>query len=213
MERRLLAFVTGLTVLAGSSLAAQEVRLTEDRANARFMLNGQEITIQRNQDTTHRLTGEYALTSRTCPAYCIQPIVAAPGVTTIAELETIGFLEEMVTAGDGLLIDSRPPARFAGGTIPGAVNIPHAAISPGNPYLSEIMIALGARSQGGGALAFDDAMELAIFCDGPWSGDAKQTIDNLLVAGYPASKIQYYRGGMQAWQSLGLSLSRQSNEG
>ncbi|HAY41475.1 MAG TPA: sulfurtransferase, partial [Gammaproteobacteria bacterium] len=27
----------------------------------------------------------------------------------------------------------------------------------------------------------------------------------LLQIGYPASKLKYYRGGMNSWQSLGLS--------
>ncbi|MGD8570515.1 MAG: rhodanese-like domain-containing protein, partial [Gammaproteobacteria bacterium] len=31
-------------------------------------------------------------------------------------------------------------------------------------------------------------------------------IKNLLALGYPAEKIYYYRGGMQAWQSLGMTV-------
>ncbi|MGA1179662.1 MAG: rhodanese-like domain-containing protein, partial [Marivivens sp.] len=31
-------------------------------------------------------------------------------------------------------------------------------------------------------------------------------IRNLLEVGYPAERIFYYRGGMQAWRMLGLSV-------
>jgi hypothetical protein len=39
-----------------------------------------------------------------------------------------------------------------------------------------------------------------------WCGQSPHAIKNLLALGYPAEKIYYYRGGMQAWQSLGLTV-------
>lgn len=192
---------------------AQEVRLTPDQPTAQFAVNGQTLTIQRNQNTAATLTGDYARTSRACPPDCIQPMIVAAGVTTIGELETIRFLQDIVANTQGLLLDSRPQAGFASGTIPGAVNVPYAALEADNPYLVEILKALGARSQGGGSLTFTEAMDLAIFSDGPWSGDAKRAIDNLLAAGYPPGKIRYYRGGMQDWLSLGLTVSIPQNQG
>jgi rhodanese-related sulfurtransferase len=37
-------------------------------------------------------------------------------------------------------------------------------------------------------------------------------IKALLEVGYPAEKIKYYRGGMQAWTSLGLSVVGEAAE-
>lgn len=213
MKHSHVAFALGLAVVSGTGAAAQQVGLTPDRLAAEIELNGRTITIERNQDLAATLTGDYARTSRACPPDCIQPMVAAAGVTTIAELEVIAFVETLVATTGGLLIDARMPGQFATGTVPGAVNVPHAALASGNPYLTEILVALGARSQGGGSLTFSDAMELAVFGDGPWSDDADRAIENLIAAGYPPGKIRYYRGGMQDWLSLGLTVSRPQTEG
>lgn len=72
---------------------AQEVRLTEDRARVTFLFNGSEVTIGRIQDQSHQLSGEFARTSRACPPFCITPMVVAPGVQTLGELEVLAFLE------------------------------------------------------------------------------------------------------------------------
>ncbi|SMY06518.1 rhodanese-like domain-containing protein [Flavimaricola marinus] len=200
-----------LAVGFGSALTAQTVPLIEDLTEVRVEVNGNVISIQRDQAIASRYSRQAKLPWN-CPPDCIQPLIAAPGVTTIAELETIAFLETMVSTSLGLLIDTRAPGQFAQGTIPGAVNVPTAALAPGNPYLGEILLALGAQTQGG-ALNFDTALDLTVFGAGPSSDQAVRTIDNLLAAGYPASKIRYYRGGMQDWQSQGLSLSVHQNEG
>ena len=52
---------------------------------------------------------------------------------------------------------------------------------------------------------FTDAKELLIWCNGPWCGQSPRAIKGLLSLGYPAEKLYYYRGGMQMWQSLGLT--------
>lgn len=197
----------------GTAGLAQDVQLTQDRAAAQFVLNDRPIIIQRIQDTDNQLTGEFSRTSRACPPHCIQPMIASAGVSTIGELETIAFLESIVASSGGLLIDSRLPAEFSAATIPGAVNVPATALAPDNPYLNDILMALGAQSAGGGSLSFFEAMDLAVFGAGPWSDDASRTIDYLLAAGYPAAKLRYYRGGMQSWQSLGLSLAPLQNGG
>ena len=36
--------------------------------------------------------------------------------------------------------------------------------------------------------------------------DVRTAINHLLSAGYPANKLSYYRGGMQAWRYLGLTV-------
>jgi len=52
---------------------------------------------------------------------------------------------------------------------------------------------------------FDKAKTLVLFCNGSWCGQSPTTIKGLLKIGYPAHKILWYRGGMQDWESLGLT--------
>jgi rhodanese-related sulfurtransferase len=56
-----------------------------------------------------------------------------------------------------------------------------------------------------GVLDFSGAKTLYLFCNGLWCGQSPQAIKALLTIGYPASKLKYYRGGMNVWHSLGLS--------
>jgi rhodanese-related sulfurtransferase len=44
-----------------------------------------------------------------------------------------------------------------------------------------------------------------LWCNGPWCGQSPRAIRALISLGYPAEKLYYYRGGMQMWQSLGLT--------
>ena len=201
--RAVAAFV--MLILAAASVAAQEVRITPDMAQVTLQLRGRTVTIVRNQDTGHRLTNAYAKTSRPCPPFCIHPMKAAPGVETVGELELIEFLSSHVAEGRGLLVDARLPAFFRKGTIPGAVNLPFSTVEDTNPYRDEILMALGAKRTGPG-WDFSQALDLLAFCNGPWCDQSPRMLRNLLGAGYPAHKLRYYRGGMQDWLLLGLSV-------
>ena len=55
---------------------------------------------------------------------------------------------------------------------------------------------------------FSDAKTLVLFCNGMWCGQSPNNIKNLLKFGYPADKLKWYRGGMQAWSILGLSTAK-----
>jgi hypothetical protein len=46
-----------------------------------------------------------------------------------------------------------------------------------------------------------------------WSNDAPNAIGHLLAAGHPANKLFYYRGGMQAWAHVGLTILQPQNPG
>ncbi|MGB5337485.1 MAG: rhodanese-like domain-containing protein, partial [Gammaproteobacteria bacterium] len=52
---------------------------------------------------------------------------------------------------------------------------------------------------------YSNAKTLVVFCNGMWCGQSPNNIRNLLKFGYPAHKIKWYRGGMQAWEMLGLT--------
>jgi rhodanese-related sulfurtransferase len=192
-------------MLLGQPGWAEDVRITADIAAKQIVLNGQTINIGRIQDKANVLTGEFTKTSRACPPFCIHPISAGAGVETLGEIEVLAFLEKNVAQGTGLLIDSRVPEWFAKGTIPGAVNVPFTTLEPTNPYRDEILKALGGVKTASG-WDFSAALDLAMFCNGPWCDQSPRAIRNLTEAGYPPEKLRYYRGGMQLWLLLGLSV-------
>ncbi len=183
---------------------AQQVQLSETQNQAAFTVNGRSFVIARDQDNATVLTGEFAKTSRPCPAFCIQPMRVSAGVEPIGELELIAFLETDVAAAAGLLIDARLPDWFGKGAIPGAVNVPFAALDAENPYQIDILVALGATQSADG-LDFSTANTLVIYGNGAWDAQGTRAITNLIAAGYPASKIMNYRGGLEDWLHLGLS--------
>jgi hypothetical protein len=106
-------------------------------------LNGLTFTVTRNQNMNATLQGEFARTSRACPLDCIQPMRIADGVATLGELELLDFLEDRVTGGTGLLLDTRVPAEFATGSIPGGVNVSVATLDPENRFRDDILRAWG----------------------------------------------------------------------
>ncbi|MCU0802577.1 MAG: rhodanese-like domain-containing protein [Rhodobacteraceae bacterium] len=187
--------------------AAQNVRLTEEMAEAQVTIAGQDLLITRNQDETAVLTGDFTKTSRACPPFCLQPMAPVSGVGVLGELEVISFLQDRVAAGQGALIDARLPEWYAKGSIPGAVNLPFATLASDNPYRNDILLALGAQPLGGDTFDFSAALELTVFCNGAWSDQAMRALRALRAAGYPPEKLHYYRGGMQDWQMLGLTVA------
>lgn len=204
---RVLVVMTGfLATLAALPLAAQDVRISETQAQSTFSVGARDFTISRNQDVDAALTGEFAKTSRPCPDFCIQPMITASGVRPIGELELLDFLETDVAGATGLLLDARLPDWFAKGSIPAAVNVPFAALDPQNPYQNDILRALGAELRGD-ILDFENAQSLVIYDNGVWDAQATRAITNLIAAGYPAGKIQNYRGGLEDWVHLGLTTT------
>ncbi|HGG04643.1 MAG TPA: rhodanese-like domain-containing protein [Aliiroseovarius sp.] len=193
-------------VITSVQATAQDVRITPDMDTFSVTINGEVIEIGRIQDTSNRLTSEFAKTSRPCPPFCIHPMSAAPGIVTIGEIEVLEFLTSHVSEGRGLLVDARVPEWFAKGTIPGAVNIPFPTLDETNPFRDEILKVLGAVDVGG-KWNYDNALDLALFCNGPWCDQSPRAIKALMAAGYPPEKLRYYRGGIQMWMLLGLSLN------
>lgn len=200
--RAFLWVAVALTV--GSAVAAQDVALTASQADVSIELNGQQITISRTQDTDAVLSGEFAKTSRPCPAFCIQPVIPAAGVTPAGELEVIEFLQKNMANNTGLLIDARLPDWFNKGAIPGAVNVPFATLSAENPYQADILRALGAAPTDDG-FDFSNALNLMIYGNGPWDAQGTRAVQALIAAGYPPALIQNYRGGLEDWLHLGLT--------
>lgn len=200
-----------MTAFAGALVAtASGAQDTGGASPMSFVFNGQQKTIsQRSQVDAGAVAAHFRLPDA-CDGLCIAPDVAAPGVATIGEAALLAFMATQVATGEGLVIDSRMPLDRARGYLPASVSVPHSLVTADNPYLPEILVALGARSLDG-AMNFSDALELVVFDAGPTTQDAQTFIRGILAAGYPADKIRYYRGGMQVWITLGLNTEGTSS--
>ncbi len=196
-------------VLVPGAASTLEVNITAALASVEVMHHGRKVKIMRNQNPSSTVNPEFAKTSRKCPPFCIQPSELAPGVKTIAELEVLHFLKS-ISDGDAstMVIDSRTPAWVEKGIIPGTMNIPWDTLNVGksDPAVVQQILEsqLGAERRDG-FWNFDNVKTLVLFCNGPWCGQSSTTIKDLLRIGYPAHKILWYRGGMQDWESLGLT--------
>lgn len=192
MERLVLA--AALTLSAGLTHAETDVRIAKDMPFVMVETPSGAVEIARIQDTENEVVGDWARTSRPCPDFCIQPMTPAEGVKTIGELELI----EMLTDPEAVVVDSRTRDWFEGGTIPGAVNIPYT-------YIVDELGRLGCEPDFDG-WDCTSAKRAALFCNGIWCGQSPTAIRNMIEAGYPADRIYYYRGGMQVWRLLGLTV-------
>lgn len=232
MPMSLLAFALGaLTALAApTSVMAIDVKLTPEKDALNVKFQGKMVHIERIQDQNHLVDEAWAKTSRKCPPFCPHPIAAAPGVTTVGEVEVFDFMENKVNKGTGLIIDARVPSWHKKGTIPGSINIPFTEFErkPTDPELAKIMKRIGAKRrshvgfvdhawdktlttvgvdiQRSGFWDYSESPDLLLWCNGPWCGQSPHAIRGLLELGFPAEKILYYRGGMQMWEMLGLTV-------
>ena len=230
---------TGIAALLGACLLTisvqakeLEVKITRDMPYSTVQHGDELVKIQRIQDTNHKIDGSFAKTSRPCPPFCINPIALHKDVKTVGELEVIKFLEGPFYRGRGVIIDARTPSWYKRGTIPGSVNIPFTVFErPTDDFeLVELLESFGAKERDevnpvvrvietlgfmDGDMKtdkwdFSQAKDLLLWCNGPWCGQSPRAIKALLALGYPAEKIYYYRGGMQMWQSLGLTTIKPS---
>jgi len=201
-----------LTACIGFSVNADErkVKITPKVGSIEVLHNGKKVTVERNQDTNNLIDSNYAKTSRPCPPFCIRPIVLAPGVETIGELELMEYLKKVGSDDNLMIIDSRTPDWVARGTIAGSVNIPWTGLDAkkGATELDIELIVVdefAAEKSDEGVWDYSNAKTLVLFCNGMWCGQSPRNIMTLLSMGYPAEKLKWYRGGMQTWNVLGLS--------
>jgi len=228
----MLALLVSSALLLNSNAAALDVKLTDYLAYLEVDHNGEQVRIQRIQDTNNTLKDGFAKTSRKCPPFCIQPMTVAPGVTTVGEAEIFRFMERELEGGSGLIVDARTPSWYRKGTIPGSVNIPftefvreadaeetvkllqqlggvpRGEVSWLRRSFEKLMASLGlfGADQKTDSWDFSGARQVVFWCNGPWCGQSPRAISGLLSYGYPAEKVFYYRGGMQMWKVLGLTV-------
>lgn len=186
-------------ILAPLNAVAQDkprVGITPDMAAVTVETPDGPVEITRNQEKGAVLDPEWALTGRDCPPFCIQPYTPAEGVQTVGELEVLEALKDP----DRIVVDSRTPDWYATGTIPGAINIPYT-------QAVERLAELGCEPDFEGKFDCADASPAVLFCNGLWCGQSPTAIRAMIEAGFPADRIAYYRGGMQVWRLLGLTVA------
>ncbi|TVP77322.1 rhodanese-like domain-containing protein [Thioalkalivibrio sp.] len=186
-----------------------EVGITATMDRVEVLHEGEPVFIQRDQDTFNIVTPDFSMTSRPCPPYCIQPMSAGPGIETLGELELIDYLQRSGEDDSIVVIDSRTAQEYARGTIPGAVNLPWDRLHFGSGadpmqvegYLEDFGVIFD-----GSFHDFSQAKTLVLFCNGPWCGQSPTNLRTLTNLGYPAERLKWYRGGMQLWHLLGLTV-------
>ncbi|MCK4442561.1 MAG: rhodanese-like domain-containing protein, partial [Sulfurovaceae bacterium] len=199
-QKFLLVSILSLSIFI-TSINGVEVNIKKGLPFIDVDINGESVRIERIQDTKHKLKNSYTKTSRPAPPFTIQPFQPIKGINTVSELDVIDFISNEVNDNKGLLVDARMPKWHKVGTIPGATNIPFSILSTkeNNPFVSQIFKLFGAIKKKG-IWDFSKAQKLMIFDNGPWCQQGVRAMKNLVHLGYPKSKIQYYRGGMQYWQ-------------
>ncbi len=105
----------------------------------------------------------------------IQPLQLPGGVQTIAELELMAAVDQ-----GALLVDTRQPEYVAHGTLPGTMVIRHQESCSGSRGVAPDGI-------------------VVLFCNGPQCAATPWAIAALLAAGWDASRLRYYRGGIHDW--------------
>ncbi len=220
-------FFIGLGSILCPLTYAQDVNISKNIPYIDVEYKNNIIRIERNQNTKNMLRGGFSKTSRHCPPFCVQPIKVAPGVDTVGELEVVDFIANDLKYKTGLLIDARTSSWHKKGTIPGSVNVPFTvfALDESDPQLLDTMLMLGVKRKSTSEeddgfwswvsndgenknknWDFSNAKDLVLWCNGLWCGQSPRAIKSLLSKGYPANKIKYFRGGMQTWLILGLTV-------
>lgn len=165
---------------------------------------GKIVTIKRNQDKKNEIVDFYKKTGRGT----VQPMhpFAPHAVETLGEIEVLDYIKKMSDGDDSIiLIDSRTNEWVKlTGMIPGAVSIPFTKFKTEEDTLEVMEDELNVTT--GEVFNFSSAKTIVMYCNGNWCGQSPTAIRKLLAAGYPATKIKYYRGGMQSWTALGLTL-------
>ena len=233
MLRSVVYFVFPLLLVTVTNVHAAdtfEIKITENLPYLDVQHDGKAVRIQRNQDEENVLTGGFAKTSRKCPPFCVHSMQVAPGVATVGELELLDFIKQRVAPGTGLLIDARAPEWYTKGTIPGSVNIPFFVFQKdsSDPEMQFVLDQIGIKPRSPGLIErlwasikrlfgvevnessmnwdLSKAKHLLLWCNGPWCDQSPRAIRALIKLGYPESKLSYYRGGMQDWLVLGLTV-------
>jgi len=199
MKSLILLLISISYIVAGQY---DKVKITPDMAYIYVYHKGKAVKVHREQNTKHKLTGEYAKTYR--PGKDIQPIKIDDDVETIGEVELLYFIKDRGNTGKGIVIDLRTKENYSKESIPSAINIPF-RVKDNPEKISKVMQILGAKIANDGSWDTSEAMDIVFYCNGLWCDKSARFIKMFLELGYPAKKMLYYRGGFQMWKILGFT--------
>ena len=194
--KRLLIFSTASLFLYSGEIAPGVESVT-------FKKDGKEITIARENLEIPKL---YQSTTRGV----IAPMKIDKDIETIGELEVIDYLKKSANDESIVVVDARTPDWYEKYRIPTAINMPYTLFKSKENAIETISLELDVEQDKNGKLDFSNAKTVVVYCNGAWCAQSAMLIKkakySLLNLGYPKDKIKYYRGGMQSWVSLGLTV-------
>ncbi len=198
------AVLSPLLSVSAEEKVTKQVMITHGLQSVDVKHDGKTVSITRVQEKKNEIVKFYRKTTRGT-IQAMHPF-APHAVETIGEREIIDYIKKM-SEGDSsiIIIDSRTPAWVKrSGLIPGAVNIPFTKFAESADTLEIMEDEFDVIP--GETFNFSNAKTLVMYCNGNWCGQSPTAIRKLLSMGYPAAKIKYFRGGMQSWAALGLSV-------
>lgn len=182
------------------------IPISQGVKSIKMSLNGEDFVLMRNQNKDNTINSFYSKTTLGVP----QPLVLAKDVETLGELEFIEYMKKAQDDENIMIVDSRTPGWYAKLRIPGASNVPYTNFKTKDLAYETVEFEFNVIINKDKTLDFSKAKTLVIYCNGYWCGQTPAMVKNsefsLLKLGYPPNKIKYYRGGMQAWTSLGLTV-------
>jgi rhodanese-related sulfurtransferase len=171
-----------------------ELKITNDLDVVKFLYQKKEFLIERRGN----------IKEESCPPHCIQAM-SIGNVETVGELKTLDFIKSLQYQKNRILVDARSVSEYKKSTIPGAVNIPHVMIDTKSKLRNEVLNLLGAKKLQK-KWYFRNIQKMLIFDNGILDDQATKMIERLIAVGYPQKEILYYRGGLNSWKSLGLTI-------
>lgn len=120
-------------------------------------------------------------------------MVPVPGIHPIGDTEIIQALSDR----DALVVDMRDTNDRVKSTIPGSLGITYTEVVESMSELSCVKTVKG--------MDCSKAKKVFAFCNGSTCPQSPIAIRAMTREGFPADKINYYRGGMLDWDALGLT--------
>ncbi|WP_290703651.1 rhodanese-like domain-containing protein [Amphritea sp.] len=211
MMKKVFAGVLLGTMIAGSSLVMAEGKkamISPELLSFNVTHDGEKVEVMRNQNPENKVSELYNTTYRGMPQ-AMNPF-APHEVETLGEREFTAYMIEAEEDENIMIVDTRTEGWHFRLTIPGSVNYPFTLMKEKDD-MEDAMDDFGVAVEGEN-YDFSAAKMLVMFCNGYWCGQTPAMGRALLAAGYPEEKMKYYRGGMQAWTSLGLTVVGEAAE-
>jgi len=199
--------LTAIAISALATTASAQSVIKKGMTEFTVALNGATCTIGREQAKDNKVHEAYSTTTRGAP----QPISLGHGIETLGELEFIDYMMKAEKDDSITIVDTRTEGWHRNLRIPCTVNVPYTQLNDDKDIaIFALLDNFGVEENDDGSLNFDAAKTIVGYCNGFWCGQtpamfvrAKYSLVNL---GYPADKLKYYRGGMQAWTALGMTV-------